>query len=88
MNHKLVIRRIVKTTEALSLDDAKRLIVEARVNLPGFIDAYEKSINQGYISRIFTIPMPALWQGQQPREDVLLEYVRNNIPYDITFGAS
>lgn len=59
--------------------EAKTLICEARINVPGELDLYTKSVDPpGYIQRVATIPAPA-----NPDPDTLLEYAREHMPQEI-----
>ena len=73
-------------TERMEISDAvaRRGIVEARINVPGELDVYEKDPEQSMLYRLFTIPAPSGITDQ----DELLEYARNNMPEHITFGFS
>ncbi len=83
---KIRYRKVVKVVQdILTEEKAKELIVEAKINFPGELGAYEQhSGTNGYIHRVFTLEIPV----DMLDTDDLLEYARNNMPEHITFGAN
>jgi hypothetical protein len=65
--------------------EARKCVVEARINVQGKLDAYEKcSTSTGFLSRIFTIDIPTHWDNSGDFD--LLEYARDRMPPEIHFG--
>lgn len=85
------ITRVVKLyEEELTREQAKNLVVEAKIFFESLeIDAYERCTGStGFLSRLYTVPVPEEWKSvlyDIPPETVL-EYARECMPDDITFG--
>lgn len=90
MTHRFVKRTVF--TESMDITDevARSLVVEARINsVDRKLDAFEQAANSvpsGMLNYLFSIDMPEGWSRDFPSQHALLEYVRNNIPPDTTFG--
>lgn len=64
----------------ISEEEAKSLIVDAKINVPGELDCYKKEFNPGFIERVFTLKIPNHWTAQNKEPKELLDYARNNLP--------
>lgn len=81
------ILRVVQTIEVpIDKETARNRIVEARINIPGKLDCYEKcNSQQGFIYRLYTLDIPVEWDHY--KKD-LLDYARDNMPNNLVFGKS
>lgn len=79
MGSTVTITRLVVETKRISRDEAKKYIVEARINVPGELDLYCKCNGSDMLQRVATIPLP---DRNLDDEDLLL-YARENMPDEI-----
>lgn len=87
---KRVKREVVSVMEEISDKRARGLIVEVKVvETTEELDCFEKCPGQpDFIRRLFTLKLPMGWKRKDREDDnFLLEYARDNMPDDLTFGA-
>jgi len=67
-------------TIEITKEEAKMLLKEARINVPGKLDVYQNV--RGMLYRVFTLDVPIKWDNSMP--DLIL-YARENIPEELNF---
>ena len=85
-------RRLVETPEGycqaieITTEEARELIIAARVEFTGVLDAYYKMAGMPTLSRIYSVDLPDEWKTDLPSDEVLLQYARQNLPRTLLFG--
>ena len=80
-------RRIVQVvSDVISDEEARNLVVKARIITAGILAAYQKNPHNhwGVIQIIFTLEVDESWNNDDP--DKLLTYARDHMPDNLVFG--
>ena len=86
MTHINQRRTIVVVSDVISDEEARNLVVEARIIAAGELAAYEKhgGSASGFVHRMYTLEVDMSWSNDDP--DKLLAYARDHMPDNLVFG--
>ena len=82
-------RRIVQVvSDVISDEEARNLVVKARIITAGILAAYQKNQHNhwGVIQIIFTLEVDESWNNKDKDSDELLAYARDHMPDNLVFG--